>query len=91
MLMSPKVRPVRGLRWFPDATFSAVRPVALSQPGGLLYLTAHGKDHLHCFHGHHLVHLHGPQHGRTGLSDRQGRQVQGQGGEIFLFSRLICL
>lgn len=67
-----QVRPVRHLRWLPDASTGAVRPVAVPQPGGLLHLAAHRENSLHRFHGHVLLHLHGPQFSRAGISGGQG-------------------
>lgn len=63
-----QVRPLRGVRWFPDAPAGAVWPVAVSQPGGLFHLSPHRENHLHRFHGHCLFYLHGPQHGRSCIS-----------------------
>lgn len=63
MPWSLQVRPVRGVRWLSDATAGAVRPVALSEPGGLFHLTSNRENRLHGFHGHGLFHLHGAQHG----------------------------
>lgn len=71
--MSPiQVRPVCHLWWLPDATPGAVRPVAVPKPSGLFHLTADREDGLHHFHGHLIIHLHGPEHGRAGLSGGQG-------------------
>lgn len=66
--LSLQVRPVRGVRRFPDATAGAVWPVAVSESGGLFRLPPNRENHLHHLHGHGLFHLHGPQHDWTHLS-----------------------
>lgn len=67
-----QVCPVCDLWRFPDATPGAVRPVAMPKPSGLFHLTANRENGLHHFHGHLVIHLHAPQHGRAGISCWQG-------------------
>lgn len=73
IMLPLQVRPVCDLRWLPDAAPGAVRPVAVPKPSRLFHLTTNGEDGLHRFHGHLLIHLHAPQHGRTHIPCCQGR------------------
>lgn len=99
-----QVCPVCDLWRFPDATPGAVRPVAVPKPSGLFHLTANRENGLHHFHGHLIIHLHAPQHGRASISCWQGcHEVEvliSQSGEWltcyslhchFLFETIICV